>query len=160
VPDGPDPPPLARLLGLALAELTARLRARLAAAGFDDQRPAHDAVFAHLPPEGITLSELARRAGISKQAMSELVVDLEAKDYVARRRDPADRRVRIIEFTPRGWAAIRVALAAFDEIEHELVDQLGAPRIASLRSVLSDLLGGRSRTGTTVEPGFTGEASR
>ncbi len=73
--------------------------------------------------------------------MSELVVDLEAKHYVARRHDPSDRRVRIIEFTPRGRAAIRTALAAFDEIEHELVDQLGAPRIASLRSVLSDLLG-------------------
>ncbi|MBC3189812.1 hypothetical protein H7X46_01865 [Pseudonocardia sp. C8] len=40
------------------------------------------------------------------------------------------------------WAAVRAALAAFEEIEQELAGRLGASRIASLRSVLSDLLGG------------------
>lgn len=136
-PGSLPPPPLARLLGLALAELTARMRARLVEAGFGDQRAAHDAVFAHLPPEGLTLSALARRAGMSKQAMSELVGDLEAKGYLVRGPDPADRRVRIIRFTPRGWASVEVALAAFAELETDLADRLGAPRLAALRETLA-----------------------
>jgi DNA-binding MarR family transcriptional regulator len=140
-PARPPPPPLARLLGLALAELAARLRQRLADAGFDDQRPAHDAVFAHLPPEGLTLSGLARRAGMTKQAMSELVADLEDKDYVVRGPDPRDRRVRIIEFTARGRAAVEVALAAFADIERELASQLGPPRLDALRTTLTDIIG-------------------
>jgi DNA-binding MarR family transcriptional regulator len=154
VPGLPAPsPPLARLLGLALAELTARLRERLAAAGFDDQRPAHDAVFAHLPPGGLTLSGLAERAGMTKQAMSELVVDLEAKGYLLRRPDPADRRVRVIEFTPRGWAAVEVALAAFADLERELGERLGPDRLTALRATLTDIVPDGEARRATTSPG-------
>lgn len=72
---------------------------------------------------------------MSKQAMSELVADLEAKVYVVRGPDPTDRRVRIIQFTPRGWAAVEVALAAFAEIEN----QLGPQRLAALRATRAEM---------------------
>lgn len=141
MPADPPPPPLARLLGLATAVLVDELRARLRAAGYDDQRPGHDAVFAHLPPGGLSLSGLARRAGMTKQAMSELVVDLETKGYVTRGPDPADRRTRVVTFTARGWSAVQTALAAFADIESELAGRLGRARLAELRSTLAELVG-------------------
>jgi DNA-binding MarR family transcriptional regulator len=129
-------PPLARLLGLALGTLTRELQERIHAAGFTDQRVAHHAVFAHVPPEGITLAALARRANMTKQAMSELVTDLEVKGYLTRRPDEKDKRTKIIELSDRGWLAISAALAAFDEMERELRKQLGASRLQELRRTL------------------------
>ena len=133
------PPPLARLLGLALDKMSRELQERIKAAGFTDQRMAHNAVFAHIPPGGITLAELARRAGITKQAMSELVVDLEEKGYLIRRPGAHDRRTKVIELSGRGWAAMGAALAAFEEMERELEGRLGGPRLQSLRRTLEIL---------------------
>jgi DNA-binding MarR family transcriptional regulator len=134
---GPDPPaPLLRLLGLASRELTARLGERLAAAGFADQRLAHNAVFANVPPEGIRLTDLADRAGMTKQAMSELVNDLERLGYLRRRPDPTDGRARLIEFSDRGWAAVHAALTAFEDMEAELGTRVGVAKVRQLRRTL------------------------
>lgn len=135
----PPPPPLARLLGLAFDTMARELQERIKAAGFTDQRMAHNAVFAHIPPEGITLAELSRRAGITKQAMSELVLDLEAKGYLTRRPDAHDKRTKLIELSERGWAAMGAALAAFEEMERVLEQRLGASRLQSLRHTLEIL---------------------
>ncbi len=76
---------------------------------------------------------------MTKQAMSELVVDLEAKGYLTRRRDTQDKRTKIIELSDRGWAAISAALAAFEEIERGLEKQLGTSRLQSFRRTLEIL---------------------
>jgi DNA-binding MarR family transcriptional regulator len=132
-----DPPaPLLRLLGLASRALTAQLGERLAAAGFADQRLAHNAVFANVPPEGIRLTHLADRAGMTKQAMSELVNDLERLGYLRRRPDPTDGRARLIEFSERGWAAVDAALQAFEEMEAELGTRIGRTKVRQLRRTL------------------------
>src|SRR3712207_6584303 len=117
--------PLARLLMLAAGRLAGELRERMVAAGFDDVRPSHASVCAHVPPEGIRLTDLADRAGMTNQAMSELVRDLEALGSLRRPDDPADRRARLIAFTDRGWTAVRTALGIFRDIEAELADRIG-----------------------------------
>lgn len=132
--------PLARLLSLASRRLTDELHDRLAAAGFTDQRAAHDAVFANVPPEGIHLTDLAGRAGMTKQAMSELVVDLEHLGYVRRAADPADRRAKLIEFTDRGWSAVRAALEALRDIETDLAESVRPARLRQLRRTLLDVV--------------------
>jgi len=126
-------------MGLALDNLSRQLQERIKEAGFADQRMAHNAVFAHIPPEGITLAELARRAGMTKQAMAELVTDLEEKGYLTRRPDDSDRRLRIIELSDRGWAAVSAALTAFEEIERDLERTLGTARLKALRRTLEVL---------------------
>jgi len=131
--------PLARLLLLASRAVTDELHDNLRAAGFTDQRPAHDAVFAHVPPEGIHLTDLADRAGITKQAMSELVVDLEKLGYIQRTPDPSDGRAKLIEFTERGWAAVSTALDAFHAIEANLAERIGPARLRQLRRTLLEI---------------------
>ena len=132
--------PLLRLIGLVARQLSDELQAEMEREGFDDTRFAHNAVFANVPPEGIHLTELAERAGMSKQAMSELVVDLEDLGYLQRVADPDDRRAKIIEFTSRGWQAVDAALATFGRIEARLDDQVGPGRMRQLRRTLLAIL--------------------
>ena len=139
-PAGEDGAPLLRLLSLVTRQLSGELIDRLVAAGFTDQRFAHNAVFAHIPPEGIHLVDLAERAGMTKQAMSELVVDLERLGYLRRRRDPGDGRAKLIELTDRGWDAVHTAVDAFATMDAELARQIGATRLRQLRRTLLDIV--------------------
>ncbi len=132
--------PLARLLGLGQRRMIDHLMEQLAAAGFGDQRLAHNNVFPFVPSEGIRLTDLAERAGMTKQAMAELVVDLEQLGYLQRSPDPSDRRAKIIEFTDKGWAAIEVALGAFRSFEADLESRIGATRLRQLRRTLLEIL--------------------
>lgn len=133
-----------RLLTLVTQQMSRDLMQRQIKAGFDDQRPAHHAVFAHIPPEGIRLVDLADRAGVTKQAMSELVLDLERLGYLRRRPDTADGRAKLIELTERGWKAVRSAVDAFAVMEHELAEQIGDTRLRQLRRTLLDMLDSRN----------------
>jgi DNA-binding MarR family transcriptional regulator len=132
--------PLARLLGLCSAKFSQLLLQALWDAGFTDQRMVYDRVFPFVPAEGIRLTALADRAGMTKQAMSELVGDLVSMGYLQRSPDPADGRAKLIEFTDRGWAAVHTVLDAFQDIEASLVSRLGERRIRELRRTLLDLL--------------------
>jgi len=96
-----------------------RIQRTIEAAGFDDFRLAHQNVFAWLPSEGVRMSELARRAQLSKQTMTELVGYLEAHGYVERLRDPTDGRAWIIRRTRRGDAVDRVAQQALLDTQRE-----------------------------------------
>ena len=89
---------------LALANLAAR----------DKVGAAHVHITRHLPLAGARLTELAQWAGMTKQAMGDLVDQCEAWGLVRRGPDPRDARARLIVFTPAGldWlAAFRDAVA-------------------------------------------------
>src|ERR1700735_5135295 len=64
-------------------------------AGFGDIRPAHANVFPFVPPDGITVSELAELARVRKQTMAQAVEQLERLGYVERRPNPNDRRSQL-----------------------------------------------------------------
>ena len=125
--------PVLLLVVLAERHLADALQAHLVAAGFDDHRVVHHNVMAHVTFEGVRLTELAEKAGITKQAMSELVIDLEQLGYLVRTADPSDRRAKLIGFTDKGRAAVREAMRAFAEMEAALGER-------SLRAFRRNLL--------------------
>jgi DNA-binding MarR family transcriptional regulator len=128
------------LLGEAYSALGHKIVAGVVAAGFS-QRPAHSGVFAHIDVEGGTrLTELARRANITPQAMGELVDDLERLGYVTRHPDPGDRRAKLIALTPRGVACVRAAFETIAGIEHRLEDILGQRALRTLRRALNRIV--------------------
>jgi DNA-binding MarR family transcriptional regulator len=127
------------LLREPVQEIVRRVSADLAAAGFDDIRPAHTAVFQHIEGDGSRLTELAERAQITKQSMSYLVDHLERCGYLERRSDPTDRRATLICLTERGWAQIRAALGIIAAVEEEWASELGRNRIEHLRETLMQL---------------------
>jgi DNA-binding MarR family transcriptional regulator len=130
---------IGRLLVAAERRFNEQLIAELHARGFGEIRPAHGAVFAHLDPDGTRPSELARRAGITKQAMGELVADLEARGYVGRDRDPDDGRASLVVPTERGRAVDRAADDAIERIEAAWSEQLGRDRFDALVALLTVL---------------------
>ncbi len=88
---------------------------------------AHVQITRHLPLAGARLTELAESAGISKQAMGDLVDQCEAWGLVRREPDPLDARARRIVFTPAGIEWLRAFRLAVRQAEAELREQVGAP---------------------------------
>jgi DNA-binding MarR family transcriptional regulator len=134
-----DRPNIGVLLRGPLQAIVERVSAGLAAAGFDDLRPAHTAVFQHIDANGSRLTDLADRAQMTKQSMSYLVDYLEQRGYLERRPDETDGRATLICLTERGWSQVRAALAVIAEVEAEWSDRLGATRVEELRAALSEL---------------------
>ncbi len=134
--------PSSALLRTAYNALAARIFASVvASAEFDDLRPSHGNAMEQLEIEdGLRLTDLATRAGITLQSMGELVDDLQVKGYVERRPDPNDRRAKRIYLTDRGRKNARVAKRATAEVEDRLVELLGEQRYELLRSTLEEII--------------------
>ncbi len=110
------------------------------AEGFHDHRVVHHTVMAHVTHDGIRTTELAQRAGVTKQAMSELVRDLVALGYLRTKPDPHDGRAKLITFSERGQRAVDVAMSSFDTMEEVLAKRIGPGALRSLRRSLVRLL--------------------
>ncbi|HEX9069037.1 MAG TPA: MarR family winged helix-turn-helix transcriptional regulator [Ktedonobacterales bacterium] len=114
--------------------------AGLAAADFDDVRPAHFTVFQHIPPEGIRLTALADAALMTKQSMGYLVDDLEALGYVERVPDPTDRRAKVVRLTARGRAVEDTVRKVIWQIEADWAARLGHKEYQHLTRLLRALI--------------------
>lgn len=132
-------PNIGILLRFSFQAVVQRVSAGLAAAGFDDIRPAHTAVFQHIEADGSRLTDLAERAQISKQSMGYLVDHLEQRGYLERRPDPTDRRAALVCLTERGWEEVRAALAIIAALEADWTRALGRQRMRQLRELLAEL---------------------
>ncbi|MGE5636091.1 MAG: MarR family winged helix-turn-helix transcriptional regulator [Nocardioidaceae bacterium] len=131
----PLPPLLGELKELGIAEVFARLGDE----GYPELRPGHGCVFRHMDRDGMRLTELAERGGLTKQAVGEVVDDLEQLGYVERVPDPADRRAKIIRLTEHGIEAGRAALRIFDDVERRWAATVGEERVAALRETVEAL---------------------
>lgn len=127
------------LLGRAYSLLGFQIVDGVVGAGFP-QKPAHSAVFAQIVPEGSRLTDLARGANMSPQAMGELVDELEQLEYVVRHPDPTDRRAKLIVLTPKGRDCIAAGMATIDGIEQQLTERLGERGHRELRRLLTKVL--------------------
>jgi len=103
-------------------------------------RTAHTTLFPHISLEGTRLTDLARSVGISKQAVAQLVDELEAMGMVERRPDPDDGRAKLIRFSRRGRTALFEGLDALDEVEAQLAREVGASHLETLNRELRRLL--------------------
>lgn len=86
---------------------------------------AHVHITRHLALGGSRLTELAQRAGISKQAMGDLVDQCEAWGLVTREASPRDRRARLVRFTDTGRLWLRAFQAAVAQAEAEFRQEVG-----------------------------------
>jgi DNA-binding MarR family transcriptional regulator len=119
------PANLAVLMREVFVALNDIVVARLAERGHDVVRPAHGAVFQYLDDTGTTVSVLAERAHMTKQAMAELVQHLESHGYLTRVPDPEDRRAKLVLPTERGHEVIAIAQGLVPELEGQVTQPLG-----------------------------------
>jgi DNA-binding MarR family transcriptional regulator len=135
------PPLIGALLRMPGDAVRARIVTGLHDAGFDDLVPAHFAVMRYPGPQNRRPSDVAREAGMTKQAMNYLLRQLEQLGYLTLESDPDDQRSKRIHLTGRGYAAALNIRRTVRRIEREWERELGAAQYAQLRSLLVDLGG-------------------
>ena len=127
---------LGRLMGHALRRFDARVLQLMARnvdvplalshlAARDQVSAAHVHITRHLALEGSRLTDLARAAGMSKQAMGDLVDQCAAWGLVQREADPLDARARRVVFTPVGLAWLQAFKEAVAQAEAEFREAVG-----------------------------------
>lgn len=102
-------------------------------------QPAHTAVIANLGLEGSRLTDLARRASMTKQGMGQLVDEVQRLGYVERMPDPTDSRAKIVRFSERGRRLVSHGVEIGDQIQSEYARLIGGKRLRLLRDTLEDL---------------------
>lgn len=132
-------PMIGARLRLASERAHTLLFTRLHAAGYDDLRPAHFALFQFPGPHGVRPVELAARLGMTKQALTPLLNDLERLGYLERHPTPEDGRGRVLWLTTRGLAFVGAIKEIVTGIEAEWSVHLGADRFALLKDMLCEL---------------------
>jgi DNA-binding MarR family transcriptional regulator len=141
-PDSP-PRPLPSILAQVKRLAVLDMFGRMAAAGFDDVREGHGCVFGFIDlEEGSRLTDLADRAGLTKQAVGEAVAELQRLGYLERVPDPEDGRAKIIRLTPRGVDAALTGRRLFAEIENDWAARYGEDRVALLRELAEEIAAG------------------
>jgi len=132
---------LGQVLMKAARLLDEQALARVRARTQQDFRPAHTSLFPHIDLEGTRLTEIARRMGMSKQAVGQLVGELEEMGALERVPDPTDGRAKLVRFASRdGRPVLFDGLQVLAEFEAELREHLGDARIEVLREHLGALL--------------------
>lgn len=90
------------------------------------------------PTEGMRVTDLAERVGMTKQALGEFANELERRGLLETVRDPADKRVRILRPTRRGRQAVVAGEAVITGLEREWRRRLGARKWDQLRTLLRE----------------------
>jgi len=99
-------------------------------------------VFLHIDRRsGTRLTELARRARMTKQGMMLLIDDLEGRGYVRRIPDPQDARAKIVRLTAKGRRYVAEARRVAAALEARVRRELGDRRYEALRASLDELIG-------------------
>jgi DNA-binding MarR family transcriptional regulator len=129
-------PLLGALLRVCWQEVRHRIQRDLVAGGFDDIGTAHLAVFQYPSPRGMRVTELAERAGMSRQATTYLIAELEERSYLERRADPSDGRASLVGLTERGEKAITAIRNSVRRLEREWEGELGRSRFGQFRETL------------------------
>ena len=124
------------LLRVPAQAIQRRIIKELNVAGFEELRVPHMAVLQFPGPEGVRPGTLAERAGMSKQAMNQLLGSLESLGYITRSDAPDEGRARVIRFTKRGRAAYAKAHDILRDIEREWSAELGPKDFAQLKELL------------------------
>lgn len=141
-----QPVDLGILLALAYQEFVRGLREEHARAGFDDLGRSDGFVFRALAARPLTVSDLATRLQVTKQAAAQIVDDMQARGLVERRPDPSDGRARLLRLTDRGEAALATARRFHQRYERQLVRAHGREAVDAMRTVLEAMAGGAEHT--------------
>ena len=105
--------------------------------GYRFVTPAMHRLFAHMPSKPVSISELARRLAVSRQAVHQTVAAASRRGIVELVDDPGDARARKVRFTARGLKMVKRAALVVRSLETRLERQLGPRDVAALRRILA-----------------------
>jgi len=105
--------------------------------GYRFVTPAMHRLFAHMPTKPVSISELARRLAVSRQAVHQTVAEACRRGIVELIEDAEDARARKVRFTAKGMKMVKSASLVVRGIETGLERRLGRRELAVLRRILA-----------------------
>ncbi len=103
-------------------------------------RAAHDPVFATLPSQGARASDMAVRAGITKQSMGEAIRDMVDLGLLEMTEDPTDRRAKLVTFSDAGMELAKDGKRHMYALEQQWKDKFGEENYEIAREVLEGIV--------------------
>jgi len=108
--------------------------------GHAEIKYAHNAVFSTLSESGSRATDMAARAGITRQSMGEILREMVSLGILEMRPDPHDRRAKLVTYTPSGLEHLRTGLQHIFDLEKRFADEFGDEEYETARSVLGRLV--------------------
>jgi DNA-binding MarR family transcriptional regulator len=139
--------PTADSLDLSLTALfagwamTDEVQRRLADQGFGDLRFNDGVVIQHVLAAPLSITALAERMGVTQQAASKAVADLERRGLLTREAAPDDARTKLLHLTEHALQAVEATRVLRAKLQEELVAEYGAERVDDTRAVLASIIG-------------------
>lgn len=143
--DSERQPRLGRALLQAWVGYRRRLDEHLAAAGFADHGfPDGRVLRICRRTSGVTISQIGRELGITRQGASKIVANLRDRRYVTLGPSPTDAREKIVTLTARGADFLVARRKAARAVERQVRARLGSDGFDALQQLLA-ALGGEER---------------
>ncbi len=118
-----------------------QLQVRLEALGWGRRGRSQSLILANLANGETRASRMADNLGVSRQAMSQFLTELEKDKLIEVVPDPDDRRARIVRFTPESEAIREDAKKVLRDMERELETAMGVKDFESLKAGLQNFIG-------------------
>lgn len=96
-------------------------------------------------------AELARRIGISRQAVQQLIADMTERKLLVLEPDPDDARAKVVRYHPRGQELGRITMMALERIDAVIEERVGRRALQELRRSLLSSDWGPPVTATAEE---------
>ncbi len=132
------------LLAGAFRAIVEDLHDQLADAGHPGAHPIHGFALQAVGRDGVTVSELGRRLGVSKQAAAKTVASLETLGYVHRVAHPKDQRTALIKRAVLGDEMLALSAQIFGRIHAGIAERLGEAQLEALEVALNRIANERS----------------
>lgn len=137
-PEGLDLSLTALFAGWAMTDEVQR---RLAGQGFGHLRFNDGVVIQHVLAAPLSITALAERMGVTQQAASKAVADLERRGLLRREPDPDDARTKLLHLTEHAKHAVEATRRLRRELQDELETEFGADRVDDARALLAAIIG-------------------
>lgn len=132
---------LGRDLNFLSREVSRQLMQKSAERGHKGLKLNWDTVFLHLDfRNGSRVVDLAQANGLTKQAMSQIVAEIEQQGYIAKKDDPSDGRARKLKLTTKGKKLIQDSLEAYAEVEDEYAALIGREKLELFKEMAAELV--------------------
>lgn len=113
------------------------LQSALRQHGWDIVTRSQSLLFANIASGEYRQSRLAKNLGVTRQAISQMLSELEQRGLVSLDVDPEDRRARIVRFSKSSAQLRDAASSVLDQLEAQLKQRLGAEVYNTMRQGLA-----------------------
>ncbi|MGX9394000.1 MarR family winged helix-turn-helix transcriptional regulator (plasmid) [Nitrobacteraceae bacterium UC4446_H13] len=127
---------IGRRLNEAVRVFESRILALLRMKGHDQLTLSHINLTRNLDEGGTRLTELARRAAMTKQSMGEMVDQVVRTGLIKKMPDPSDGRAKLVCFTKAGFVWLEAFRQSLEQAEREMRDELGDEAVSSIIDML------------------------